>query len=160
MSKNYEYNIRMKLKCPVCKDLSIHNQYYHSHIKVRNKDIKGILNSFNYQCDCGYIGMKKVFINKTERYYKMDKEKVLEILKMLFEVKDKDLFIAQMLYEKCDRVADIIDLQDADFDYAEKIYYECYLEHDGEDSKWNESIFQAINNEFDFEEEEEEEEEE
>lgn len=83
----------------------------------------------------------------------MNKEKIERVTKLLekmFEINDKELFMAQMLYEKVQVKADIVDLQEADFEEAEKIYEDCYLDHDGISSKWNDSIWEAINGEFDY----------
>lgn len=82
----------------------------------------------------------------------MNKDKILELLKMLFEINEKDLFIAQMLYEKCDFKHEVSNIIDSDFEYAEKIYETVYLENDNCNSKWNDDIWAALNNEYDFEE--------
>lgn len=77
-------------------------------------------------------------------------EKIKNLTEFIFDTNDRDLFIAQMIYEKCDRKQDLIDIQQCDIAKASQIY-DNYLENDNDDcnSKWNSYINDALfENEF------------
>lgn len=78
-------------------------------------------------------------------------EKIKGLVEFIFDTNHNDLFIAQMLFEKIDYKHDIQDIQQADIDFADRIYNECYLENNNDDcnSKWNSYISDALfENEF------------
>lgn len=89
-----------------------------------------------------YLTQEDYEATKNELYL----EKIKELAEFIFDTNDRDLFVAQMLFEKCDRKQNLIDIQQCDIDFANKIYDKCYLENNNDDcsSKWNSYISDAL----------------